>query len=191
MRRTKKPATTDNGLTPKRLRLLEGLLKGTKVVDISRKTGIARSTIYHELKKPAFQEAYGAMKWVLYQGNLQRAQEIASKAWEALESILDSKDEAARLKACDVALKASSGQTPIEPPKAPLPKFDLKETGLTLEKIEEIQVKLMAQVVEGELDEKSFRRAWNLFGYIKSKLAHIQSMKPWKNFGHFSHGDEE
>jgi hypothetical protein len=191
MRRTKNAMTTTNGLTPKQLKLLEELVKGTAVVEISRKTGIPRSTIYYDMKKPAFQEAYDAMKWVISQGNFQRAQKIASKAWETLEVLLDSKNETSRLKASEVTLKASAVQSPTKLPTAPLPKFDLKETGLTLEKIEEIQVKLMAQVVEGELDENSFWRAWTLFDYVRSKLDHIQSMKPWKNFGHFSHGNDE
>jgi hypothetical protein len=191
MRRTKKAMTTNNGLTTKQLELVEELAKGTKVVEIARKLGLARSTIYHEKSKPIVKQALKEMQWLLNQQNFQRSQEIASKAWKTLEGLLDSENETARLKASEVALKASSGQAPTEPPNAPLPKFDLKETGLTLEKIEEIQVKLLARVVEGELDENSFWRAWHLFDSVRSKLDHIQSMKPWKNFGHFSHENEE
>jgi hypothetical protein len=69
MKRTKGIAgkTGNHGITPKQMKLLEELLKGTKVAEICRKTQIPRSSVYYELKKPAFQEVYNAMKWTLYQ----------------------------------------------------------------------------------------------------------------------------
>lgn len=169
MKRTK-PAPTENGLTAKQYQLLEELLKGTKVSEISRKLKMARSSVYNEMKKPAFQEALDASKWATSEKNQQHLLETTSKAWKTVEKLLDSKNENVRLKAVEATFKANSAQEPPEPPKAPLPKFDVKDEELLPDTIEEIQAQLMAQLLEGELEEASYWRANRLLNHVKSEI---------------------
>lgn len=175
MKRTK-PAPTENGLTPKQHRLLEELLKGSKVTEISRKLKIARSSVYNEMKKPAFQEALDLANWSLSEKNLRHLFEMTSKALTTAEKLLDSKDEKTRLRAVVEVLKASSVQEPPKPPKAPLPKFDVEDEELTTDTIEKIKAQLMVQLLEAKLEERSYWRARRILDHIKSEL---KSRDPW------------
>jgi hypothetical protein len=175
----KKTKKTNQGLTVKQLTLVLEVLQGTNIVEISRKTGIPRSTIYHELKKPGVKEALELLKWLLYRRNLMMAQVVASKAWDTLGSLMDSQIELTRLKASEVVLKASSGQNPAQPPKAPLPKIDLEGEHLTLEKIHEIQAELIGKAIQGEMDKDSLERTLELLADFKRTLINGEVEKRW------------
>lgn len=176
MKRTK-PAPTGNGLSSKQYTLLEELLKETSVTKVSKKTGIPRSTIYHEMKKPAFKETLDSMNWALSEKNLRHLLETTSKAWKTVDELLDSKDANVRLKAAAAVLKAGSGRNLPKPPKAPLPNFDFGDEDLTPEKIEEILCQLMAQLLMGTLEEKSYLRGRKLLKDIKYEL---KLKSPWQ-----------